>query len=481
MQPGGDVHAASTETGERVATGRYAHRRSKQTQVPSGGLLLSQPAGGGAAATAPQRLGWHGSSHAQSLSFAHEVAPEAPPLDGTDGFALGPGSEVGLAPRSGLAAALPGVAAPSAGVVAAAVDSGGVDGAGAGVGLLHATIVRLATIVTLGRTAVRFIARGVPPGHVTRNGLAAARSRRRSGTGSTSRPQSSVCVLREVFWARRMPSSSGMSLFMDLDLARRLERAEGATGASFVEVRQRIEPGVGAVWQDFDGTYAMFDGVESPMTQTFGLGIFAPVSTGGLSAIEQFFSQRDADTMHEVSPLAGIETFALLADRGYRPIELGTVLVQPLDRGVEHEAVPGLLARECEPFELDVWVETSVAGWSDTPEVAHLITSIARAASLNPLAVNFVTERDGVAIATGSLVIHGRVALLAGASTIPSARGLGAQGMLLAARLSAARRRGCDLAMMVASPGSTSQRNAERRGFRVAYTRTKWRLARRTG
>ena len=36
---------------------------------------------------------------------------------------------------------------------------------------------------------------------------------------------------------------------------------------------------------------------------------------------------------------------------------------------------------------------------------------------------------------------------------------------------------GCDLAMMVAEAGSNSQRNAERKGFQVAYTRTKWRLA----
>lgn len=35
---------------------------------------------------------------------------------------------------------------------------------------------------------------------------------------------------------------------------------------------------------------------------------------------------------------------------------------------------------------------------------------------------------------------------------------------------------GCDLSMMVAEPGSSSQRNAGRNGFRVAYTRTKWRL-----
>jgi hypothetical protein len=30
--------------------------------------------------------------------------------------------------------------------------------------------------------------------------------------------------------------------------------------------------------------------------------------------------------------------------------------------------------------------------------------------------------------------------------------------------------------MMGALPGSSSQRNAERLGFRIAYTRTKWRL-----
>jgi hypothetical protein len=32
----------------------------------------------------------------------------------------------------------------------------------------------------------------------------------------------------------------------------------------------------------------------------------------------------------------------------------------------------------------------------------------------------------------------------------------------------------CNLAMMGALPGSNSQRNAERNGFQIAYTRTKW-------
>jgi hypothetical protein len=88
----------------------------------------------------------------------------------------------------------------------------------------------------------------------------------------------------------------------------------------------------------------------------------------------------------------------------------------------------------------------------------------------------FVAERDGIPIATAALFMHEGTALLAGASTIPDGRRQGAQNALLDARLQTAASHGCDLAMMVAAPGSASQRNAERQGFRIAYTRTKWQL-----
>ena len=143
------MHAASTETGERVALGRYAHRRSKQTQFPSGGTLLSQPTAGGEAAAATQRLGRHGSSQAQSLSFAHDAAARASAPDGVGGVAPGPGA--------GLTAAPPGVAVPSVGA-ASSVLVAGADGAGGGVGLPQATIVRVAAIVRLAKSAVRFTA-----------------------------------------------------------------------------------------------------------------------------------------------------------------------------------------------------------------------------------------------------------------------------------------------------------------------------------
>jgi hypothetical protein len=92
-------------------------------------------------------------------------------------------------------------------------------------------------------------------------------------------------------------------------------------------------------------------------------------------------------------------------------------------------------------------------------------------------ALSFFAEVEGRPIATGVLSIDRGVALLAGASTIPEGRQQGAQLALLERRLRYAADQGCDIAMMCAQPGSASQRNAERHGFRIAYTRIKWRLA----
>ena len=60
----------------------------------------------------------------------------------------------------------------------------------------------------------------------------------------------------------------------DVLLARRLERAEASANSRFVEARARVNPEVGAEWIEVAGAYAMFDGVQSPCTQTFGLGLF---------------------------------------------------------------------------------------------------------------------------------------------------------------------------------------------------------------
>ena len=55
--------------------------------------------------------------------------------------------------------------------------------------------------------------------------------------------------------------------------------------------------------------------------------------------------------------------------------------------------------------------------------------------------------------------------------TRPAFRRRGVQTALLQAQLVAAREQGCDLALTITAPGSDSQRNMERAGFRLAYTK----------
>ena len=75
----------------------------------------------------------------------------------------------------------------------------------------------------------------------------------------------------------------------DVALSQRLERAEAKASAAYVESRAHTAPSLGAEWRDFDGTYAMFDGVGSPLSQTFGFGLFSPPTSAQLETIESFF------------------------------------------------------------------------------------------------------------------------------------------------------------------------------------------------
>jgi GNAT superfamily N-acetyltransferase len=223
----------------------------------------------------------------------------------------------------------------------------------------------------------------------------------------------------------------------------------------------------------------MFDGVDSPLTQTFGLGLFSPPTGEQLDLIEPFYHERGAEVFHEVSPLADPAVLPLLGDRGYRPIELTSVMHMRLTGqriARAHEPSPELSVRVVDPIDAALWAETSARGWGETPELSAFIFEFGSIAARAEGTVCFVAELSGRPIAAAALGLHNGVAILAGASTDPAFRGRGAQAALLDTRLRHATDAGYDTAMMGAAPGSASQRNGERQGFRIAYTRIKWQL-----
>ncbi|HEY3743824.1 MAG TPA: GNAT family N-acetyltransferase [Bryobacteraceae bacterium] len=264
-------------------------------------------------------------------------------------------------------------------------------------------------------------------------------------------------------------------LCSDLALSQRLERAEAHACAQFAEARRRIYPASGAEWIECAGAYAVFDGVDSPITQTFGLGVFEPVTADVLNIIERFFHDRAAPVFHEVSPLAGVDALNLLCERHYVPVELSSVLYQPIPEPSKTEN--GITVRVASPDEADLFTSISTAAWGhEHPELHTFLGETAALWTARADSACFLAALDGEPGAAGSLCIHNGVALFAGAATIPAMRRRGLQSALIDERLRYAHEHGCDLAMMVAAAGSESQRNAERRGFRIAYTRTKWRL-----
>ncbi len=199
--------------------------------------------------------------------------------------------------------------------------------------------------------------------------------------------------------------------FADLDLSRRLERAEGCSCLEFAEARGRLHPESGATWMECAGAYAVFDGVNSPVTQSFGLGLFEPLSPAALDRMEAFFLDRGAVVVHEVSPLAGIATLDLLCTRGYRPIELSSVLQRPVERPAAKTPPDGITVRVAGVEEAALWVQINARGWGhEHPELADFLGEFGSVGFAREHTVNFFAELDGQPGAAGALSLYEGVA-----------------------------------------------------------------------
>ena len=268
-------------------------------------------------------------------------------------------------------------------------------------------------------------------------------------------------------------------IFSDKELSRKLERTEARANADFVETRARLDPDYGARWIEVGGAYAMFDGVGSPLTQTFGLGLFEETTNEHLDELEAFFTDQAAPVFHEVSPMADPSLLELLNTRGYRPVELTSMMYRSLDTYLDDlsKTDSSISTQVISPDEVDIWARTSADAWATEDEgLAEFMFNFSRVGAQCHGAFPFLAKLENRPIATGSLFLYDDICILAGASTIPEDRNRGAQTALLSARLKYATENGCTLAMMGASPGSQSQRNAQKNGFNIAYTRIKWQL-----
>ncbi len=252
-------------------------------------------------------------------------------------------------------------------------------------------------------------------------------------------------------------------IFAGLSLARRIEAAEAAIARGCAE----FQPGAAIL--EAGGGLAVFQGADSPLTQAVALGLTGPVPGAELDRIEKFFRSRGARVTIDFCPLAAPGLLHLLAVRGYQPVEFNNVLVRSL-APLEITLTPRV--RRALPEESDLWSHTVGHGFFEQAELTEDEMNVGRAIFRVPDVVCFLADSpSGERAGGGAMTVCGGLALLFADSTIPRFRGQGVHRELIAARLHEAAALGCDLAAATTAPGSGSQRNYERMGFQVAYTK----------
>ncbi|MCG8353124.1 MAG: GNAT family N-acetyltransferase [Chloroflexales bacterium] len=265
------------------------------------------------------------------------------------------------------------------------------------------------------------------------------------------------------------------TLFADQSLARRVERSEALHAADYITAMEQLTPERSAAILPVAGGYAISMGAGFPMNRAVGLGLNEPISATDLDRIEEFYHSRNLSVEIELCPLADQMLVELLNKRGYTLQRFLNMLARPLIHAeATHLPPPAIHITTIGPGEVELWAQVaahSSVGLSALPR-DHWALTLSRVTAHRPNVTCFMAWIDNKPAGGAALLTRDGVATLFSASTLPTFRKRGVQAALIRARLAAAAAVGCDLATMIAAPGNESQRNMQRLGFQVVYTKS---------
>jgi GNAT superfamily N-acetyltransferase len=263
--------------------------------------------------------------------------------------------------------------------------------------------------------------------------------------------------------------------FVDQALARRLESAEEMPQVHYAHLYQKLKPEIGAAVEPICGGHMIFAGLNSPIGRTVGMGFDGSATAADLDRMELFYRSHNAPSQIDVCPLTDPPLLEMLKQRSYVMTELNNVLFRRInnDKDDPVSTPAGTTIRQGHAEEANAFSAIVVRSFfpdGGEPEgFAEMIAPIYQAEG----AIVYVAEVDNatVACAAGLIIPEHHIVALFGAGTLPDFRNRGLQTALLRRRMEVAQKAGCEYAVIVTLGGTTSMRNAERLGFRVAYSK----------
>ncbi len=257
--------------------------------------------------------------------------------------------------------------------------------------------------------------------------------------------------------------------FVDLEFARRLEMAETIL-PECVEALHRYDPAQPFAYEQVAGGVAFYGGPGYPSNQMVGMGLYGEVTSGDISCVEEFFRSRGVPSTIVVSPLTEMSLPRLLGERGYAVVEFNSVLIRNIKAEEPFHPPAGMIIERVTPDTVSPWMHAIAEGFAQqVPVDADVFAGLA---SL-PGDLSFLARIDGTVVGGcgGRIIPEARIAAMFGTATLPAYRNRGVQSALIERRLHEAALAGCEYAVVSTQPATGSQRNMERRGFRLAYTK----------
>jgi hypothetical protein len=252
-------------------------------------------------------------------------------------------------------------------------------------------------------------------------------------------------------------------------LAASIERVEADELRAFVAAARRLRPQHPAESLDVAGGVAAFVGVDSPLSQTTGLRLDAPIGEPEVETITRFYLERGCGPKVWVNPFAGATLATALARAGYVPATHHSVMALDLT----HFAGQTDARIALEP-DAAAWGRASAMGFFEKDDVAEDDVFLGTTVGSADGVIRLAARTNGAIVATGAMSIDGEIASLFSGSTRVEYRKLGWHRALILDRLARARDGGARFARVSAVLGSDSERNFRRCGFAVLYTRSRW-------
>lgn len=259
-------------------------------------------------------------------------------------------------------------------------------------------------------------------------------------------------------------------VIIGFELARRLEIAEALDGVDCAEACCEFDPACNAAVEAVAGGFCLFCGDNSPLTHALGIGLHGAVKPEEIGILENFFQSRGAPVVVDVTPYADPSLRDGLSQRGYRICDMNTVLVRCLAASETLPEPPfAVQIRDAEDIEL--YAHVLMRGFLGREEPNADELKIGRAIFHMRSGTPLLAWVDGEVAGGCGFSMRNGVASFFGDATLTRFRGRGVHTAMILERLRRAQAAGCDLATAGTQPGSTSQRNYQRLGFEVAYSK----------